>query len=440
MSAAFDEYLRSRMNEVLTQQRPPALALGVARPGGELHLVSGGVADIDSGQLMEAETAFRIGSVTKTFTAALTLLLAERGHLSLDKPVEEYLPGTAVGRPLIRQLLSHSSGLQREAPHPMWASMQGPDRAEFLELLARAEFVDEPGVRWAYSNLGYAVLGQVIAAVTGQTCEDLIDHELLKPLGLNSTTWQPTGQAAAGYRLDPYQHRVLPEPVMDQGVIGVGGQLWSTITDLLTWGDALMGGAPEVIPASVVEAMHRPQVMVDQRSWTQGWGLGLILNRREGTVLSGHTGAMPGFLASMTLDRQSRTVVVALANVTRGVRLGELTVEILEELARTTPSSSVVETVDASGRSSCPAELVGVLGRWWSESEETVFTWRSDALHAHLAETECSSVTRFDRTAADEYRAVEGRAQGERLLVRRDSAGAVQTLEWATYPYSRDPM
>jgi len=227
---------------------------------------------------------------------------------------------------------------------------------------------------------------------------------------------------------------------MDQGVIGVGGQLWSTTTDLLTWGDALMGGAPEVIPASVVEAMHRPQVMIDQKSWTQGWGLGLTLDRRHAKVLSGHTGAMPGFLASMTLDRESRTVVVALANITRGIRVGQLTIEIFEELDRIAPNVVVTDPVHASEGTSCPTKVVGILGRWWSESEETVFTWCGGALHAHLAEAAGSAVTRFDRIAVDEYRAVEGRAKGERLFVRRDSAGVVQALEWATYPYGREPM
>ncbi|MCD5316824.1 serine hydrolase domain-containing protein [Kineosporia babensis] len=440
MTASVDEVLHLRVTQTLRAQRLPALAVGVSRSEAERHLVQAGYAETSTRRLVDADTAFRIGSITKTFTAALTLLLVERGLLSLDEPVEAYLPGTSAGRPLVRQLLAHSSGLQREAPHPMWASMQGPDSAEFMELLAQVEFVDEPGVRWAYSNLGYAVLGQVIATVSGQTCEDLIDRELLKPLALNSTMWQPTDQAVTGYRPDPYNDCFIPEPVMDQGVIGVGGQLWSTTTDLLTWGNALLGGAPDIVPASVVEAMHRPQIIVDQQAWTQGWGLGLMLNRRERGVLSGHTGAMPGFLASMTLERRSGTVVVALTNVTRGVRLGNLTTEILEELIPVPQSMTPTVAVPKTDTAPCPPELVGVLGRWWSESEETVFTWSDGTLHAHLAEAAASSATRFDRVTSDSFRAASGRMKGERMFVRRDADGGVKALEWATYPYSREPQ
>jgi hypothetical protein len=86
-----------------------------------------------------------------------------------------------------------------------------------------------------------------------------------------------------------------------------------------------------------------------------------------------------------------------------------------------------------------PAELDGMLGRWWSEAAETVFTWRSDGLHALMVGAPVTSETRFERLDRDSYRAVAGRFTGERLTVRRDPAGDVAELEWATYPFTRTP-
>jgi CubicO group peptidase (beta-lactamase class C family) len=440
VSEALGQAVRRRVLRERVEARLPGLAVAVGHAGEAVCVAGAGVSDVASGRPVDDGTQYRIGSVTKTFTAALVVLLAERGLLDLDAPVEAYLPGTGVGRPLIRQLLAHCGGVQREAPLPMWATMTGPDATELLAALARAEMVDQPGVRWHYSNLGYAVLGLIVQHVTGHSCEELIERELLAPLGLTGTAWQPGQGAASGYRLDPYDDTVHPEPVMQQGAIGVGGQLWSTAPDLLTWGHALIGGAPDVLPAPVIAAMHTPHVMVDRRRWTQGWGLGLILDRREDRVLSGHTGAMPGFLAALSLDQDSQTVVAALTNVTRGARLTALAADLLHEAQHHLPAPSPQwSPAPSAGSSPCPESLTGVLGRWWCESEETVFTWRHGALHAYLADSPASSDSVFVPDGPDRYRVDHGRLQGERLHVLRDVDGAVRQLEWATYPYTRTP-
>ncbi|MBI1758788.1 MAG: beta-lactamase family protein [Actinobacteria bacterium] len=438
MTDALGQVITDRLHHTHEERGLPSLAVAVGHRGEPVWVGQVGVADVASGRPVTGATAYRIGSVTKTFTAALVLLFTERGVLDLDEPVEAYLPGTSVGRPRLRQLLAHSGGVQREAPLPMWASMQGPDAVELREALRRAELVDEPGVRWHYSNLGYAILGQVVHQVGGAPCEELIDRELLAPLGLTATTWQPPVGAATGYRLDPYSDTLHREPVMQQGTIGVGGQLWSTTSDLLTWGHALLGGNPEVLPASVTDAMRIPQVMVDRQRWTQGWGLGLILDRRGDRVVSGHTGAMPGFLASLTMDEASGVVVAALTNVTRGVRLGGLAANILDDTVCHLPPPPGVTRAPVVSRA-CQPGLVGVLGRWWCEAEETVFTWRENTLHAHLADSPTPTDTAFVEVAVDEYRASDGRLKGERLRIIRDENGTVDHLDWAGYPYTRAP-
>ena len=131
------------------------------------------------------------------------------------------------------------------------------------------------------------------------------------------------------------------------------------------WGDALAGGVPEVVTPAVVEAMHTLEVMVT--GWTSGWGLGLILERRGHRVLAGHTGAMPGFLASLSLDRATRSVAVALSNATRGAAVGALSANlvyaIIDGRVGAEPGGDTAPWVPLS---EVPAELDGMLGRWWS--------------------------------------------------------------------------
>ncbi len=423
-----------------SEARVPSVVLAAARMGEVFGIGAAGGADVEDGLAASGQVPYRIGSVTKTFTAAVVLGLVGEGTLALDAPVGAYLTGTPFGEVPLRALLAHRGGVQREAPGDMWESMRGPDSATLRSSLPDAELVDRPGVRWHYSNLGYALLGLIVEEVTGEPCPAVIGRRLLVPLGLAGTTWQRPDGAARGYRVDPYADVVHLEPDMDQGAVGVGGQLWSTAADLLVWGDALCGAAPEVVAPEVVEAMHTLQVMVDRTGWTSGWGLGLILDRRDGRVLAGHTGAMPGFLAALSFDRGTRSVAVALSNATRGAAVGALAADLLDAVAECrempAPAAGPAPWVPLDD---VPAELDGVLGRWWSEAAETVFIWRAGGLHAQLVGAPTASETRFERLDGDSYRAVAGRFTGERLGVRRDAAGVVAALEWATYPFTRTP-
>ncbi|WP_194853162.1 serine hydrolase [Nocardia sp. SYP-A9097] len=434
MDTDFQSELAERVARDQRDNRLPSLAVAVGVDAVQLAEASVGYADVDNQVWADSATPYRIGSITKTFTAALTLSLCQGGELALDSRVDRYLPGTRFGHLPLSTLLSHSSGLQREVPGDMWTTMQGPSASELYDAFDHVELVAEPGHRWHYSNLGYAVIGQIIERVTGSPCEALIDQRLLNPLDLARTTWKPSEDAAVGYRLDPYADRMHREPAMDQATVGVGGQLWSTSEDLLRWGHALCGGEPDIVTPTVVEAMHRLQIMVDTTSWGRGWGLGLILERHGDRVLSGHTGAMPGFQSAISLDRTTKTVVAALTNVTRGIALNELTSDVVFEAIEARPASLRPAWQPAPP---CPEELHDVLGSWWTESDETILRWCGDGLHAHLVSSPATTDTRFVKEAPGKYRAIIGRLQGELLIVTRTPDGI--ELRWATYPLTRTP-
>jgi CubicO group peptidase (beta-lactamase class C family) len=242
LDPAVREVVTARLHSVQRDARVPSVTAAVGRDGRVVWRGSVGFADVVGGIAASADVQYRIGSITKTFTAALTLLLASEGCVDLDADVEEYLPGTPVGRARLRELLAHRGGVQREAATDMWASMCGPGEAELHDSLAACRMVAAPGERWHYSNLGYAVLGLAIRHVTGRSCPELIEERLWRPLRLTRTTWRAEAPFAIGYRVDPYDDLVHPEPDMDQGAVGVGGQAWST-TARTGPGDAARSGS-----------------------------------------------------------------------------------------------------------------------------------------------------------------------------------------------------
>ncbi|MFI6173862.1 serine hydrolase domain-containing protein [Nocardia sp. NPDC051052] len=433
MDADFEKTLADRVTQLRGAHRLPSLTVAVAQHDALLATASTGLADVENRVPACHDSVYRIGSITKTFTAALALLLVDQRRLDLDAPVGHYLPATSFGRVPLRMLLAHCGGLQREVPVDMWASMLGPSESELHEAFTRVEMVGEPGQRWQYSNLGYAAIGAVIEHITGRPCAELISETLLMPLGLRRTTWLPPADAVVGYRIDPFIDAFHREPVMDMAANAVIGQLWSTPTDLLRWGNALIGAEPDVLPRSVVDAMHTVQVMADTRSWTRAWGLGLILDRRTDHVLAGHLGGMPGFHAALTTDRASGTVVAACTNATRGITLTELVCDVTDQAAAAHPPAAPVWQPAPP----CPEEIRQILGGWWCEADENVFTWRHDGLHAHLASDPEHTDTRFTIEAPGVYQAVEGRYQGEPVTVVHTAAGI--ELRWATYPFTRLP-
>ncbi|MEU2258148.1 serine hydrolase domain-containing protein [Nocardia xishanensis] len=433
MDSDFQKALIARVVRTQSTARIPGLTVAVAVEGKPFAHAWAGCADWENSMPVTGESSYRIGSITKTFTAALTLKLAEQGELSLDSTVGRFLPGTPFGQLPLRMLLSHHSGLQREAPTRMWETMQGPSAAELRDAFRHVELVAEPGQRWHYSNLGYAVLGQIIETVIDVPCETAIEQALLAPLGLNDTVWTEPANAVVGYRLDPNIDAVHREPVMDQAAIGVGGQLWSTADNLLRWGYALAGGESAVLSAAVVEKMHTLQVMVDTTSWTRGWGMGLILERHGDRVVAGHTGAMPGFQSALMLDRRVGVTVVVLANVTRGLRPADLAREVLREVAALQPVTPIQEWRPVP----CPEHIEPILGSWWSEADETVFRWECDGLHARLACEPDATDTRFIEEGPGRFRAAEGRLEGEMLEVTSTRRGV--EMRWATYPLTRLP-
>ena len=417
-------------------QRMPSVSACVFRDGGVIWERVLGVADLASARDATSDDVYRIGSITKTFTAVLVMQLVAAGRLELDAPMRTYLPEAPVG-PTIRMALSHMTGVQREPPGEIWESMEPPSREELIAGLEDAELVLRPGEQWHYSNLVFALLGEIVMRATGEPYADVLQRRILDPLGLTRTSLRPEGPRASPYYVDPYTEtaRDEPDPEVTEST-GAAGWLWSTPADLARWGTFLADGDDAVLPKAVVDQMARVQTMVDQERWSVGWGLGLELYRRGDRVFAGHGGAMPGFLAGLVVLRGERTGAAVLTNTSAGAGPEALALDLAGAALDALPR--VPE--QWSPQAALPPELEGVLGLWWTEGEQIVLSLRSGRFQAELIGGAAGrNISSFEPDGPDRWRVGEGRERGELLRAVRDEDGAVTKLYFATYPLTREP-
>jgi CubicO group peptidase (beta-lactamase class C family) len=394
-----------------------------------------GLADVTAGTPPARDTQYRIGSVTKTFTAVLVMQLRDAGALGLDDRIATHLPGTAHGDATVRRCLAHLSGLQREPVGDVWESLVTPSYDELPANVAAAEAVSAPGRRWHYSNLAYAVLGELVARLTGGTWEDALRDRLLGPLGLARTTSEAAEPYARGYLVDPYADRVVAEPDLRSGGIAPAMQLWSTVDDLARWGAFLLAGDPAVLARETLDEMCTVHAMADENTWQLGWGLGLMLLRRSDRILAGHTGGMPGHNAALFVSRKDGVGAVTFANVTAGFDPLGFAGDLVDEWLTHDAPVTAWRTGEP-----VPEAYEPILGRWWTEGSEFVLSWRDGRLQALPAGAPPGAVPAVFEPEGDGFRTVSGREAGEPLRVVRAADGTVSKLYWATYPLTRDPL
>jgi CubicO group peptidase (beta-lactamase class C family) len=427
--------LRRLIREAQAEKHLPSVAAAAIRDGDVVWSDAVGLADVESSEDATPDHQYRIASITKTFTAVALMQLRDAGKLSLDDQLDDHIAGAAHS-PALRLLLSHASGLQREPFGRIWETLTFPSREELVGGLADSEQVLPSGAYRHYSNLGFALLGEVVARVAGTDYESYVDDQVIKPLGLRRTTWRPEPPVATGYFVDPWTDAAAAEPVAQGRATAAAGELWSTAPDLCRWAAFLTDPAEEVLARDTVDEMHAFQTMSDLEQWTLGHGLALMLMRKGERIFSGHSGAHLGFLSNVAAHRPTRTGAAVVTNSSSGVAITALGVELADAVADVWPADPSVWHPGGE----LAAELDGVLGAWWSEGVEYLFRYRDGRLEALLREPGAEELTRFAREGEDLYRAVDGLERGELLRIVRDAQGAVTRLELASYPFERRPQ
>ena len=252
---------------------------------------------------------YRIGSITKTMTAALVLQLRDEGRLGLDDLLYRHLPGTPVGErhaaPAARPRRRPAARARRRL---VGARPPAPTSTRCSPALTPDKVAYPPHRTYHYSNLAYGLLGAV--ARTGSPARPgptLLGKRLLDPLGMTRTTYHPVEPFARGYVVHPWHGTLREEPRTDTGAMAPAGQLWSTVDR-----PGPVGGVPGRARPGGARRRRRstemcaPVVISDLESWTGGHGLGLELYRVGERVYVGHGGSMPGYVATLAVHRPSR--------------------------------------------------------------------------------------------------------------------------------------
>ena len=313
--------------------RVPSLVAAVVREG---ELVWFGGRGQVEGLAPTPDTQYRLGSITKSMVAVMIMRLRDEGALALLDPLGKHLDGTPFGDVTIAQLLSHTAGLTAEPPTPWWERTPGLPVGELIDRLGPETSRHRAGRLFHYSNLGFALLGEVVARHRGTTWLAALREEVLEPLGMNDTTARPRVPHAEGYAVHPWADVLLPEPEHDAASMAPAGQLWSSAGDLARWAAFVAGDTGGVLRPETVAEMREPAVVEDGDAWTSGYGLGLQILRAGGRRLAGHTGSMPGFLATVWADPAEKLGVLFMANTTSGVR-GTLLTDLLDIMAEYEP-------------------------------------------------------------------------------------------------------
>ncbi len=327
-----DQELRNTMADVLGRWPSAGLAVGVVREGAPDWFVGHGVADVDSRTPITAGTVFRIGSVTKTFTAIAVMQLWEQGLVDLDAAASTYLrsfrlvPAAGVHDPTVRHLLTHTAGIGywRRMSDLLRPGLGSGDRAPRAGAAPLAEYYRkglpvevEPGTKWAYSNHGFATLGQIVEDVTGQSFDEYLRTHILERLHMEHTDLVRSRRVlpdlATGYvlrsdGLRPVADREIPTPA--------AGGLYSTTEDMTRYVVALLsssaGRAGPLLRAETLAQMWGAHFREDPRE--PGAGLGFELGDERGHRTVGHSGVVSGFLSAVTTAPDDGIGVIVLSN------------------------------------------------------------------------------------------------------------------------------
>lgn len=293
----------------------PGGAVIVTRGGEVVYTGTRGLADVGEGLPITVDSVFRLGSISKQFTAALVLKLVDEGKLSLDDPLSKFLPDfPAPGRQAtIRQLLNHTSGIRSYTSLPGAQSEAATSRryttGDLIALIRDEQTDFAPGSDWRYNNSGYALLAAVIEAVTGQPWQVALEDRITRPLGLTTIRYGIDENAIANHVLPYTMGPDGPRPAqkVDLSSASGAGGLVGSVGDLARWAQALHHG--QVVSAASYAQMIAPTSLPDGR--TIPYGFGLQTEDLRGFAVIGHSGGIQGGVTdSLYLPEQDLFVAV----------------------------------------------------------------------------------------------------------------------------------
>ena len=316
------------IQEQMAYQQIPGLAIGIVHDQEVIWAKGYGVEDLESQDPVTPATLFRLGSVTKLFTATAILQLRDQGKLRLDDPVTRHLPGfelrsTFEGAPEItlRHLLTHTAGLPREAAFPYWTTHEFPSTEELIAAVRTQSAIYPPDKTYKYSNLGMALLGEVVVAASGQSYAEYIQQHIFEPLGMNQSVVIPADEdrqrMATAYMRRQADGSRREMEYYETNAMAPAANIVSSVDDMTRFATLHLSAAPEsgdgeVVKPSTLHEMQRSHWVYS--SWTGGRGLGFGISRRNEKTLVSHGGWIGGNRTHFLLAPDENLAIIAMVN------------------------------------------------------------------------------------------------------------------------------
>lgn len=302
----------------MDQRRIPGVALVVVQDGKPVKTAAYGLCNLELNVPVKPETVFEIGSITKQFTAAGIMMLAEEGKLSVDDKIAMHLssiPSTWTNV-TIRHLMTHTSGIKSYTGLDGYQLTRHLTQAQFIKAIGQEPLEFAPGQSWKYCNTGFSLLGYIIENVSGRNYWDFMSQRIFQPLGMNTTTNRLPGliipNRAAGYEQTNHVHINRDYDLTE---VFSAGAIASTVGDLAKWSAALDGTT--LLKAASKEQMWTPTNLPDAKSTK--YGFGWYVETLEGHKNIGHGGSTSGFSATIQRFPDDKLAIIILTNTDEAV-------------------------------------------------------------------------------------------------------------------------
>jgi CubicO group peptidase (beta-lactamase class C family) len=371
-------YFEAKLASFVRENRLYGAAAGVVHGDALAWSGGAGFADMAARRPPGRDVLYRIASITKTFTGTAIMQLRDAGKVGLDDPVVRWVPELAgsatqetIGGVTIRRLLSHESGLVSEPPGTDFVARQPSYQgvaARNLERVSEIFTAVPPNTQLKYCNLGYQLLGEIVSRISETPYPQYVAEQILAPLGMASTAFEPltpdlASRRAVGYAGRAFSDELAIAPSMPP--LWAEGGLWSTVSDLARWLSFQLAAHPAVtadraeaespvLSAATRREMHKPRYLSDEE-WSSAWGISWYSVRKDDVTWVQHSGGLPGFESNVCFDRGSRVGAIVLVN--GGADAADLAMSLAAQ-ARELAAADTQLTAPAP----TPADLLALLG------------------------------------------------------------------------------
>jgi CubicO group peptidase (beta-lactamase class C family) len=443
-------FLAARLEGERQEEKIPAMSAAVVYDQQLLWAEGFGYADLEQEIPATPGTVYRIGSITKLFTATMLMQLRDAGKLQLDDPLENYLPGFHVTSPFpdarpvtFRQVASHTAGLPREAPLDYWRTLEFPPIEEIVESLKDAEMIFPTLTQFKYSNLGISLMGHALARIAGQPYRAYIRDHILEPLSMRHTGFDledPEIQArlAVGYTI--YKDNP-PEvaPLPDIGGFAPAGQMHATVEDMAHFISLQFREGPaqgeQILGGSTLREMHAPVFITPD--WQGGMAIGWALDRVADHTLIGHGGGIHGFTTHIALVPALKLGVAVFTNT--GTDPGRFTRAALELLIPVVTRIRARE--EAAQAQPAPKEWKKYTGLYVvvGLAQEIEIKLADDKLTLNTPDGDPETRAILKPEGEHQFRMQGGPVDGELARFELDDAGQVTGVKLGNYVLERAP-